>query len=353
MKIRKVDVPRTSATEAEMFATPSGRPRSAEITSGAMRTNGTSSRARKNHTAFVPKPDRLTRSPPTSLSVDARSTAKSGFPRCSCSCAGSARSHRYHQCAMTVDVWIPAGTRPEHRSLLPPISAIHDLPADGRLPARLGRGQFLVAGFSVERITQVIQRLDGLQVVQTLSAGVDRLADKIPAGVVLCDASGVHDTSVSEWVLMAILASLHNLPAHVDGQRNARWLEPATEADDLEDATVLIVGYGSIGRAVEARLAPFGVKFLRVAMHPRDGVSPPTELPDLLPRADVVIVLLPLTESTRGIVDAEFISKMRRGALLVNAARGPLVDTDALLASLLAGQIRAALDRSEEHTSEL
>ena len=245
---------------------------------------------------------------------------------------------------MTVDVWIPAGTRPEHRSLLPPISAIHDLPADGRLPARLGRGQFLVAGFSVERITQVIQRLDGLQVVQTLSAGVDRLADKIPAGVVLCDASGVHDTSVSEWVVMAILASLHNLPAHVDGQRNARWLEPATEADDLEDATVLIVGYGSIGRAVERRLAPFGVKFLRVAMHSRDGVSPPTELPDLLPRADVVIVLLPLTESTRGIVDAEFISKMRRGALLVNAARGPLVDTDALLASLLAGQIRAALD---------
>jgi len=245
---------------------------------------------------------------------------------------------------MTVDVWIPAGTRPEHRSLLPPISAIHDLPADGRLPARLGRGQFLVAGFSVERITQVIQRLDGLQVVQTLSAGVDRLADKIPAGVVLCDASGVHDTSVSEWVVMAILASLHNLPAHVDGQRNARWLEPATEADDLEDATVLIVGYGSIGRAVERRLAPFGVKFLRVAMHSRDGVSPPTELPDLLPRADVVIVLLPLTDSTRGMVDAKFISRMRRGALLVNAARGPLVDTDALLASLLAGQIRAALD---------
>jgi len=245
---------------------------------------------------------------------------------------------------MTVDVWIPDNTRPEHRALLPPAGVVHEVPADGQLPERLGAGQFLVAGFSLERITDVIPRLDGLRVIQTLSAGVDRLVDKVPPGVTLCDASGVHDVSVSEWVVMSILASLHDLPAHLDAQRRATWAEPSAEADDLEGASVLILGYGSIGRAVEARLAPFGAKFLRVAMHPRDGVASATELPDLLPRADVVVVLLPLTQATRGLADAGFLSKMRPGARLVNAARGPLVDTDDLLAALRAGRIRAALD---------
>jgi len=245
---------------------------------------------------------------------------------------------------MTVDVWIPDSTRPEHRALLPQAGVVHELPVDGELPDRLGAGQFLVAGFSLDRITEVIPRLDGLRVIQTLSAGVDRLVGRIPAEVTLCDASGVHDVSVSEWVVMAILASLHDLPAHLDAQRKARWTEATAEADDLEGATVLILGYGSIGRAVEARLAPFGAKFLRVAMHPRDGVSPVTELPTLLPHADVVVVLLPLTEVTRGMVDTDFLSRMRPGALLLNAARGPLVNTEALLASLRAGHVRAALD---------
>ncbi len=246
---------------------------------------------------------------------------------------------------MNVDVWIPDNTRPEHRSLLPPVSVVHELPADDQLPERLGSGQFLVAGFSFERILDVIPRLDGLRVIQTLSAGVDRLVDRLPPGVVLCDASGVHDISVSEWVVMAILASIRNLPAHLESQRNARWpAEQVAEADDLEGATVLILGYGSIGRAVEARLAPFGATFLRVAMHGRGGVSPASELPTLLPQADIVLVLLPLTTATRGLVDADFMSKMQRGALLVNAARGPIVDTDALNESLLAGRIRAAVD---------
>ena len=245
---------------------------------------------------------------------------------------------------MSVDIWIPDSTRPEHRALLPPAGIVHELPAGGLLPDRLGAGQFLVAGFGLERITDVISRLEGLRVVQTLSAGVDRLVDLIPAGVTLCDASGVHDVPVSEWVVMAILATLHDLPAHVDAQRTAHWAEPEAEADDLEGATVLILGYGSIGRAVEARLAPFGARFLRVAMHERDGVSPATDLPTLLPQADVVVVLLPLTEVTRGMVDHDFLSKMQRGALLVNAARGPLVDSEALLGSLRAGHIRAAVD---------
>jgi len=246
---------------------------------------------------------------------------------------------------MSVDVWIPARTEPEHRALLPPEAVAHEIPAEGPLPERLGHGDLIVAAFDTERLLDVVPRLDGLRVIQTLSAGVDSLVGRIPSGITLCDASGVHDVSVAEWVVMAILASIRNLPQHVAAQRNARWPggQPA-EGDDLDGATVLILAYGSIGRALEARLAPFGARFLRVALHAREGVSAVSELPALLPHADVVVVLLPLTDATRGLVDVAFIARMRAGALLVNAARGPIVDTSALVGALEARRIHAALD---------
>jgi len=112
----------------------------------------------------------------------------------------------------------------------------------------------------------------------------------------------------------------------------------------LAGQTVLIVGYGSIGETVERRLAPFGVIVERVARHARPGVSSVDDLPAVLPRADIVIMLVPVTPDTIGLVDARFLSLMRRGALLVNAARGSIVDTGALLAELTSGRLRAALD---------
>jgi phosphoglycerate dehydrogenase-like enzyme len=246
---------------------------------------------------------------------------------------------------VTVHVWIPANTSPEHRSLLPSGAEVHDLPGEGPLPDRLGPGQLVVAPFSLERLLDVIPRLDDLRVVQTLSAGVDRFVGKLPAGVILCDGSGIHDVPVAEWVVMTVLATRHHLAGHLEAQRTGHWRSGAREdVDDLEGATILIVGYGSIGRAVEARLAPFGARFLRVALHERPGVSPSAELPSLLPQADVVVLLLPLTSTTRGLVDATFLSRMARGSLLVNACRGQVVDTPALLAAVLEGQITAALD---------
>lgn len=246
---------------------------------------------------------------------------------------------------MNVHVWIPDTTLPEHRALLPAGTVTHDLAAEGPLPPHLGPGQFLVATFSPDRLMEVTPRLDDLRVIQTLSAGVDRFAGKIPAGVILCDGSGIHDIPVAEWIVMAALASRHNLVRHVEGQREGKWLAGADGGgDDLENATVLIVGYGSIGRAVETRLAPFGVSFLRVALHAREGVSSVAQLPALLPRADIVVLLLPLTESTRGLADAAFLSRMAPGALLINASRGAIVDTQALTEALLERRITAALD---------
>jgi phosphoglycerate dehydrogenase-like enzyme len=121
-------------------------------------------------------------------------------------------------------------------------------------------------------------------------------------------------------------------------------MAPIHVGDDLADATVVIVGAGSIGRAVETRLNAFGVNVLRVARRPRDGVSVMGELPVILPAADVVVILLPLTGETRGIIDEEVLAAMRPGALLVNASRGSLIESAALTEAALSGRIRVALD---------
>jgi len=234
----------------------------------------------------------------------------------------------------------------QHRALLPAEVVLHDLPPrDATLPDRLGGGQFLVADSGPPRFDEIVRRLDGLEVVQTLSAGVDRFAGHIPAGVTLCDGSGIHDVAVAEWIVMVVLASRRGLSEHLAAQREGVW-RPGSHGggDDLEGASVLIVGHGAIGRALEARLRPFGVRMLRVALHPRRGVSGVNELRSLLPMADVVVILVPLTEGTRRMVDAGFLAAMRPGALLVNASRGEVVDSEALDSALRAEHVRAALD---------
>jgi phosphoglycerate dehydrogenase-like enzyme len=195
-----------------------------------------------------------------------------------------------------------------------------------------------------------LQEMRNLQVVQTLTAGVDdvlaRLDDIVP-GVRLCNARGVHEASTAELALTLTLASLRGIPGFVRAQQREHWqggFHPA-----LADKSVLIVGYGSIGAAIEDRLVPFEVaRVARVARSARTTergpVHPLTELPALLPEADVVILSTPLNDSTRGLVNAEFLARMKDGALLVNVARGGVVDTKALLAELENGRITAALD---------
>lgn len=209
-------------------------------------------------------------------------------------------------------------------------------------PADLELAEFFVAdAWVAEESIAALPRMKSLRVVQTLSAGVDWLPE-LPDGVTLCDARGVHDIAVAEWVLAVVLACARRLPGMVASQHEGRWRRPAQA--ELHGSRVLIVGYGSIGAAVEARLEPFGVEVDRVARSEREGVHPFGGLPELLPTADVVVLLVPLTGETTGMVDANFLGRMKEGALLVNAARGPIVDSDALLDALRARHVRAALD---------
>ena len=139
-----------------------------------------------------------------------------------------------------------------------------------------------------------------------------------------------------------MLASLRGIPGFVDAQHESRWTQGWRPS--LADSTVLIVGYGDIGADLEHRLVPFEVEVLRVARSARTGVHTLADLPGLLPRADVVVLVVPGTAETRGLVDADFLSRMRPGALLVNVARGPVVVTEDLLEALREGRVRAALD---------
>lgn len=195
-----------------------------------------------------------------------------------------------------------------------------------------------------------LKEMRNLQLVQTLTAGVDdvmaQLSDLAP-GVRLCNARGVHEASTAELALTLTLASLRGIPGFVRAQQQEHWQGDFHPA--LADKNVLIVGYGSIGAAIEDRLVPFEVaRVARVARSARTTergpVHPLTDLPALLPEADVVILSTPLNDSTRGLVNAGFLARMKDGALLVNVARGGVVDTEALLAELETGRITAALD---------
>jgi phosphoglycerate dehydrogenase-like enzyme len=245
---------------------------------------------------------------------------------------------------VTPDVWIPADTPRQHREALRTIATLHELPTGAPVAEYLGHGDLLIAGREVERALDAVPRIQGLRAVQVFSAGVDSIVDRIPRGVILCDASGVHDVSVAEWIVLAILASYRSLPSLLAAQQDGTWLRDPPRGEDLQEARVLILGYGSIGRALEERLVPFGVVIDRVARRPRPGVQQMDHLPDLISVADIVVVLLPLTDQTRGIVGTEALSRMRPGALLVNASRGAVVDTAALVEALSMNRIRAVLD---------
>ncbi|HEY6933025.1 MAG TPA: 2-hydroxyacid dehydrogenase [Marmoricola sp.] len=191
--------------------------------------------------------------------------------------------------------------------------------------------------------SRLVRHMPSLRVVQTLTAGVEHIRPFVPEGVLLCNGRGIHDASTAELALTLTLASLRGIPGFVRAQDRQRWTHRPLQA--LADKRVLIIGYGQIGAAIEARLLPFEVATVdRVARTAREGVHTLAELPQLLPHADVVILVVPATEETRGLVDRDFLRRMKDGALLVNVARGSIVVSDDLLAELRTGRIWAATD---------
>jgi phosphoglycerate dehydrogenase-like enzyme len=178
--------------------------------------------------------------------------------------------------------------------------------------------------------------------VQSQSLGYDGAADHLPAGVAFCNAVGVHEAPTAELAMTLVLASQRGWPEVGRNQSASNWERHAYPG--LIGRKVLLIGVGGIGGEVEKRIAGFGAELTRVARTARDGIHGIDELPSLLPNADIVILALPLSADTRGLVDGAFLDLLPAGALVVNVSRGPIVDTDALVERVRSGAVRSALD---------
>jgi phosphoglycerate dehydrogenase-like enzyme len=185
-----------------------------------------------------------------------------------------------------------------------------------------------------------------IRLIQSPMVGYDGVEELLPPGTVYANAASVHETSTAELTLALILASQRGLPDFVRAAEKGHWARAWHQS--LADRDVLLVGYGGVGRAIAERLAPFEVTLTRVARTARSDESGEIygieSLGELLPKSDVVIVVVPLDESTTHLIDDAFLSKMREGSLLVNVSRGGVADTEALLAHASAGRLRLALD---------
>jgi phosphoglycerate dehydrogenase-like enzyme len=218
------------------------------------------------------------------------------------------------------------------------------------------------------RAIPIWPRLRGVKLVLSLMAGTEWIPPLVGPHVTICKAHGAHNISTAEWTLTAILTLLKHIPFYLDVQRAGQWklrfkasdeyiavtgdtrpLYPPVMLEELTGKTVLLVGYGSIGKEIERMLAPFHVDLVRVARAARSQpeVHAVSELDSLLPRAKIVVLILPATAESTKLIGARQLALMQQGTLLVNAARGPIVDTDALVEALHAGHVRAALDVTE------
>lgn len=241
-----------------------------------------------------------------------------------------------------MQLWIPDQDGRDSLGELPPEAECHLFARTGPPPHEMLRAEFLVPSHATRGLRELLPQMGQLRVIQTLSAGVDWLLPAAPAHVTVCDARGARDATVAEWVLAATLGLGRRLPELRDRQRQHLWR--AAEPEDLAGRTALILGYGSIGKAVEERLRPFAVDVIRVARSRRTGVHPVKELRALLGRAQILIILVPFTAQTEDLLDAGKLALLPDGAWIINAARGRVVDQAALLSHLKAGRLRAALD---------
>lgn len=205
-----------------------------------------------------------------------------------------------------------------------------------------------------------VEGLDRGDWVQTTSAGY--AAYPVEAfereGIALTNASGNYDQPVSEHAFALALSLSRGVPAFVDAQRAGEWRrERGSSLTDWAGRTATVVGLGNIGDAVAERALAFEMTVRGTKRDPddyagclpRERVHPPEDLGGLLPDTDLLVLTCPLTGDTRGLVDADALAALPETAVLVNVARGPVVEEDALVAALEAGEIAGAgLDVFEE-----
>lgn len=185
-------------------------------------------------------------------------------------------------------------------------------------------------------------KMPNLKVLQMPNAGYDDALEYVKPGITLCNAAGVHDASTAELAVALALSSRRGIPGFVKDQLDGKWNH--ARRTSLSDSKIGIIGFGSIGKQVAKNLSGFEVEVIGFSKSGRDGSKKIEELDSYLPTLDIVILILPLNAESKHLFNKERLAKMKDGALLVNVARGPIIDTDALIAELNSGRIHAALD---------
>jgi phosphoglycerate dehydrogenase-like enzyme len=244
--------------------------------------------------------------------------------------------------ASRVKVLVPDDLGVEVLGSAPTVDAIRYAPGDPFPPEHRDATVVVVDYDNAEETGARFAELPGLRLLQTLNAGFEQWLPQLPAGVQLANGRGAHGGSSAEWVVAALLSIYRDLPHFARAQAAGRWDHRETET--LIGKRIVVLGAGDLAVNLAARIAPFGAEVTLYARTARPGVSALADVDAALPEADAVVALLPLTDATRHIVDAAFLSRLSDGAIVVNAGRGGLVDTDALLAELTSGRLRAALD---------
>lgn len=213
----------------------------------------------------------------------------------------------------------------------------------GSPPSGIQDVEFFVAPYQPGALDgSVLAAMPSLKVVQLLSAGFEKWLPILPSGVVLCNGRGVHGGSTAELAVGGLISLVRELPRLLDQQRAHDWHPRMT--DGLDGKRVLILGAGDIGRRIAAAVGAFGSEPTLVGRSARDGVRALDEAPALLPEQDAVVIALPLTAETEHLVDARFLAALHDGAIVVNVARGAVVDTAALTAEVTSGRLGAFLD---------
>ncbi|WP_405496675.1 2-hydroxyacid dehydrogenase [Nocardia sp. NBC_00511] len=212
------------------------------------------------------------------------------------------------------------------------------------LPAGADSAEVFVPTFLARRddVVDLMRSLPKLRLVQLLTAGAEAWVGQIPGEVMLSTARGAHGASTAEWAITGLLAVYREFTGFAVAQREHRWTQHRT--DTLHGKRILIIGAGDLATELQRMLIPFDTTVALVGTTARDGVHGSDEIPALLPHFDAVVLMVPVTADTIGMVDSTFLARMPDDAILVNAARGPVVRTDDLLSELRSGRLRAILD---------
>lgn len=191
-------------------------------------------------------------------------------------------------------------------------------------------------------VTYLIEHSPRLRLVQTLYAGVERWEGLLPPDVRLANASGAHGGATAEIATAGLLALLRRLPETFANGAQALWRPLPGES--VNGKRALVVGAGDVGSSLCRQLEALGATVILAGRSARGRIRAIDDVVHELADYDIVALATPLTAQTRGLADAEFLGKMKDGAVLINIGRGPAVCTDALVAELSAGRLRAVLD---------